>query len=51
MIQYALKTCGGRIEETAAMLGISRKGLYLKRLRFGIDPPGDTDVAAAAAGA
>jgi DNA-binding NtrC family response regulator/lipopolysaccharide biosynthesis regulator YciM len=39
MMQYALKKCGGRIEETAAMLGLSRKGLYLKRQRFGIDPP------------
>ena len=48
MVQYALKKCGGRIEETAAMLGISRKGLYLKRLRFGIDPPGETEVAALA---
>ena len=47
MMQYALKKCGGRIEETAAMLGLSRKGLYLKRQRFGIDPP----EAAAAAGA
>jgi DNA-binding NtrC family response regulator len=27
------------MEETAAMLGVSRKGLYLKRQRFGIDPP------------
>jgi DNA-binding NtrC family response regulator len=39
MMQYALKKCGGRIEDTAAMLGLSRKGLYLKRQRFGIDPP------------
>jgi DNA-binding NtrC family response regulator len=39
MIQYALKKCGGRVEEAAAMLGVSRKGLYLKRQRFGIDPP------------
>ena len=39
MMQNALKKCGGRIEETAAMLGLSRKGLYLKRQRFGIDPP------------
>jgi DNA-binding NtrC family response regulator len=46
MLQYALKRCGGRIEETAAMLGISRKGLYLKRQRFGIDPPGEHQVAA-----
>jgi DNA-binding NtrC family response regulator len=48
MLQYALKQCDGRIEETAAMLGISRKGLYLKRQRFGIDPPGEPDVAALA---
>jgi DNA-binding NtrC family response regulator/tetratricopeptide (TPR) repeat protein len=39
MMQYALKKCGGRIEETAEMLGLSRKGLYLKRQRFGIEPP------------
>jgi DNA-binding NtrC family response regulator len=39
MLQYALKKCDGRIEDTAAMLGLSRKGLYLKRQRFGIDPP------------
>jgi DNA-binding NtrC family response regulator len=37
MMQYALKKCDGRIEDTAAMLGLSRKGLYLKRQRFGID--------------
>lgn len=39
IIQYALKQCGGRLEETAAMLGLSRKGLYLKRQRFGIESP------------
>lgn len=39
MVQYALKKCGGHMEETAALLGLSRKGLYLKRQRFGIDPP------------
>jgi DNA-binding NtrC family response regulator len=38
MIQYALKKCGGRLEETAAMLGLSRKGLYLKRQRYDLDP-------------
>jgi hydrogenase-4 transcriptional activator len=38
-LQYALKRCGGRMEETAALLGLSRKGLYLKRLRYGLDPP------------
>ncbi|HEY7188495.1 MAG TPA: sigma-54 dependent transcriptional regulator [Vicinamibacterales bacterium] len=47
MIQYALKKCDGRVEETAAMLGISRKGLYLKRLRFGIDPPAEAPKALA----
>ena len=39
MLQYALRKTGGRMEETAAMLGLSRKGLYLKRQRFGIEPP------------
>jgi DNA-binding NtrC family response regulator len=38
IVQYALKKCGGRVEETAAMLGISRKGLYLKRQRLAIAP-------------
>jgi len=37
MIQYAMKKCGGRLEDTAAMLGLSRKGLYLKRVRYGLD--------------
>ena len=40
MIQYAMKICGGRLEETAAMLGLSRKGLYLKRQRYGLEPAG-----------
>jgi DNA-binding NtrC family response regulator len=39
MVQYAMKKCDGSMEETAAMLGLSRKGLYLKRQRFGIEPP------------
>jgi DNA-binding NtrC family response regulator len=39
MIQYALRVCGGRMEETASMLGLSRKGLYLKRMRYGLEPP------------
>jgi DNA-binding NtrC family response regulator/tetratricopeptide (TPR) repeat protein len=39
MLLYALKQCRGRIEETASLLGVSRKGLYLKRQRFGIEPP------------
>jgi DNA-binding NtrC family response regulator len=47
MLQFALQKCGGRMEETAAMLGLSRKGLYLKRQRLGIDPPGDAPSALA----
>ncbi len=39
MIQYALCASCGRMEESAAMLGLSRKGLYLKRLRYGLEPP------------
>jgi hydrogenase-4 transcriptional activator len=39
MLQYAFTQCGGHIEETARMLGISRKGLYLKRQRLGFEPP------------
>ena len=37
--QPVLKRCGGRMEVTAALLGLSRKGLYLQRQRFGIEPP------------
>jgi DNA-binding NtrC family response regulator len=48
MILYALDKCGGRMEETAAMLGLSRKGLYLKRLRYGLDPPAERVAAGAA---
>lgn len=39
MIQYALRASGGRMEDTASMLGLSRKGLYLKRRRYGLEPP------------
>jgi DNA-binding NtrC family response regulator len=46
MLQYALKKCEGRIEDTAAMLGLSRKGLYLKRQRFGIEPPESAAISA-----
>ena len=41
MIQYALRVSGGRMEEAAAMLGLSRKGLYLKRQRYGLAQPDD----------
>ena len=37
MIRHALKTCAGRVEPAARMLGLSRKGLFLKRRRYGLD--------------
>jgi DNA-binding NtrC family response regulator len=45
MIQYALNQAGGRMDDTAARLGLSRKGLYLKRLRYRLEPPPAADVA------
>jgi DNA-binding NtrC family response regulator/tetratricopeptide (TPR) repeat protein len=36
MIQYAINLCEGRQEDAARMLGLSRKGLYLKRARLKI---------------
>jgi DNA-binding NtrC family response regulator len=48
MIQFALHKCGGRIEDTAEMLGLSRKGLYLKRVRYGLEPPEPADAVGAA---
>jgi DNA-binding NtrC family response regulator/tetratricopeptide (TPR) repeat protein len=36
MIRRALRQAGGRLTAAASTLGISRKGLYLKRLRLGI---------------
>jgi len=36
MIRYALRLSGGRLEDAARRLGLSRKGLYLKRQRFGL---------------
>ena len=35
MIQRVMAKAGS-VDEAARMLGLSRKGLYLKRLRFGI---------------
>lgn len=37
LIQRALKMCDGKVEDAAKMLGLSRKGLYLKRLRLHIE--------------
>ena len=36
MIKRALQKAGGRVSDAASSLGISRKGLYLKRLRLGL---------------
>ena len=36
MIQFAMGRTGDNMEETAALLGLSRKGLYLKRRRLGL---------------
>ena len=36
MIKVALRTSNGKVEPAAKSLGISRKGLYLKRQRFGL---------------
>jgi DNA-binding NtrC family response regulator len=36
MIQYALRLSAGRVEDAAERLGLSRKGLYLKRQRLAL---------------
>lgn len=41
MIKHALRLAGGRMSAAASTLGISRKGLYLKRLRLGITEFGE----------
>ena len=47
MILRALAQCQGKVEETAALLGISRKGLYLKRQRYGLEAPDNRTTAVA----
>ena len=37
MIHRAIRKAGGRVDTTAKLLGLSRKGLFLKRRRLGID--------------
>jgi DNA-binding NtrC family response regulator/tetratricopeptide (TPR) repeat protein len=39
IIPYALGQSAGRVEEAARKLGLSRKGLYLKRVRLGLETP------------
>jgi DNA-binding NtrC family response regulator len=36
MIAKAIAQCGGNMERAAALLGLSRKGLYLKRQKYQI---------------
>jgi transcriptional regulator of acetoin/glycerol metabolism len=36
MVQAALDRSKGRLEDAAKILGISRKGLFLKRRRWGL---------------
>jgi DNA-binding NtrC family response regulator len=36
MVEYALRTTEGRVADAAKNLGLTRKGLYLKRRRFGL---------------
>jgi DNA-binding NtrC family response regulator len=38
MVRRALERTDGRFEEAARLLGISRKGLFLKRRRWGVEP-------------
>jgi DNA-binding NtrC family response regulator len=44
MIEHAITRAGGKVEEAARMLGISRKGLFLKRRRWLDDETPSTDV-------
>ena len=37
MIQHAWTRCNGRVEQVASTLGLSRKGLYLKRQRLKLE--------------
>ena len=41
MVRHALGRTQGRVEEAAKRLGISRKGLFLKRRRWGLAQPAE----------
>jgi len=43
LIQAALDRAGGNISETARSLGLTRRGLYLKIRRLGLDSPAEVD--------
>jgi DNA-binding NtrC family response regulator len=40
MIHHAMALASGHMDQAAQLLGLSRKGLYLKRQRLGLEPPG-----------
>jgi len=44
LIQAALDRAGGNISESARSLGLTRRGLYLKIRRLGLDAPAEADV-------
>ncbi|MEO8482623.1 MAG: sigma-54 dependent transcriptional regulator, partial [Acidobacteriota bacterium] len=44
-IEHALKSTGGRVADAANLLGISRKGLFLKRRRRGLVSTADVSTA------
>ena len=43
MIRRAIRETGGRVNTAAKLLGLSRKGLFLKRRRLGIDTEAVTE--------
>ena len=44
LIQAALDRTGGNISETARVLGLTRRGLYLKLRRLGLDSQSESEV-------
>ena len=40
MIHHAMTLANGHMDQAAQLLGLSRKGLYLKRQRLGFEPAG-----------
>ena len=41
MIHHAMTLANGHMDQAAQLLGLSRKGLYLKRQRLGLEPAGN----------
>jgi DNA-binding NtrC family response regulator len=50
MIRHAMSLAGGHMDQAAQLLGLSRKGLYLKRQRLGLEPSGPLSAAVDAEG-